>query len=86
MTQKKLKCRQEDYEFLKEVRWEYNKTRQKIDQLEREITEMMEKAPIEDYEFGIRGRNIELQNLQRRKQELNDLVQEFETNCFGSEE
>jgi len=81
-----LKCRQEDYELLKEVRCEYNKTHQKIDQLEKEIEDMTQRIPDEDYEFSIRARDMELQSLNRRKTDLNKLLQELETNCFGSEE
>ncbi len=86
MTQKKLKCRQEDYELLKEVRYEYNKTRGKIEKLEKEIEELTEKTPIEQQEFSIRVRDLELKRMNRNKKDLNELLQELETNCFGQED
>ena len=83
MTQKKLKCRQVDYELLKEVRYEYNKTRDKIEKIEKEIEELTEETPIEKHEFSIRVRDEELKSLNRRKKDLNEILQELETNCFG---
>jgi len=81
-----LKCSQVDYELLKEARYEYNKTRQRIEQLEKEIQDLTQKSPIEDYEFSIRVRDTALKNYNRHKQDLNELLQELETNCFGTEE
>lgn len=86
MRQKKLKCSQEDYELLKEARYEYHKTRDKIEKLEADVEDLLQKTPVKDYELSIRIRNEEIVHLNRRKQELNDLVAELETNCFGSEE
>jgi hypothetical protein len=86
VVQKKLKCSQVDYELLKEARYEYNKTRDKIEKIEKEIEDLTQTPPIEAQEFSIRVRDMELQRLNRNKKDLNELLQELETNCFGSEE
>jgi len=84
MVQKKLKCRDSDYEYMKEVRWRFSRTCQEIETIEKDMAQVSQEEPAN--ELGMQLRQEELRDLNQRKKFLNKLLQELETNCFGSEE
>jgi len=84
MVQKKLKCRDSDYEFMKEVRWKFNRTSDEIKELKIQMEQVSQEDP--PNEFGMQVRQEEIRSLTQRKKQLNAMLKEAETNCFGSEE
>lgn len=65
MVQRKLKCRDSDYEYMKEVRWRFSRTCQEIETLEKDMAELRKEEP--PNEFGMQLRQEELRDLNRRK-------------------
>ena len=84
MTQKKLKCPDSDYEYMKEVRWRFSRTCQEIETIEKDMEDLSQKEP--QNEFGMQLRQEELRDLNHRKKLLNDLLKKAEANCFGHED
>lgn len=82
MIKKKLKCRDEDYELLKDARWRFNSAAKRINQLESEILELSREKGTE---LSVQLRESEIKSLKQRKEFLNKLLKELETNCFGEE-